>query len=256
MNTNILELLDGFSKQSRILVVDSEKLVLKEYGGEAGLIKWLVVNLSSTPVKMYPFVFNPRSRMEREVSFLRTDTPGFMKPGLRVVDYIGVRIIRDYVEGEEVDSSTSPQVFRVLGRSLGMLHCSGWALGDTKVSNFVSNDGRVYIVDAEQAVETWRKEHFSWDLVVFASTLGISCYSSCVTNQRAYLERIEAFLQGYLENPCAPVREAVYSLTEGDSRLLLFLLVPFPLNMGVSRLLKGMQGLTHRDESIPTWSPR
>jgi len=238
LDIDILELLDSFSRQVDVVAIDSRKLVVKEYGSERGLVKWFIVNLSAIPIGVYPFALNPVNRMEREVGFLRGHTRGFLKPELYVVDYVGKRIVRSYVEGEKLSYHSKPEVFSEFGRSLSELHCSGWALGDTKISNFIYNGKGVYIVDAEQSLKTDSIEHYAWDLVVFLSTLGISCYSNCAINPYFYEERVEGFLKGYLESPCSRVSDAVGAVRNGNTRILLYLLVPFPLNTKAIKLLE------------------
>lgn len=238
MTPNIIELLDGFSRQSRLLITGSEKLILKEYNSRVGLVKWFMVNVSSTPIKPYPYTLSSISRMEREVSFFKASTQGFKKPRIHVVDYIGVRVIRDYIEGEKISYESSAEVYEQYGRNLGMLHCSGWALGDTKLSNFVYNSSGVYVIDAEQAIKTNRIEHYAWDIAVFASTFSIGCYSTCILNEEEYTGKIKSFIEGYLETPCSIPGEVVGILKD---RAEILLLIPFPLNFFFLKTLKTIQ---------------
>ncbi|ACL10969.1 Mn2+-dependent serine/threonine protein kinase [Desulfurococcus amylolyticus 1221n] len=240
MNINILEVLDSLSRQTSVIMVGSKKLVVKEYGREVGLIKWFMVNLSSFSIKMYPFVLNPRNRMEREVAFLKTSTPGFSKPSLYIVDYIGKRIIRGYVEGEKLTYTMPVEVYRLLGELLGRLHCSNWAIGDTKISNFIHSGGEIYIIDAEQAIETRNVEHFIWDLIVLISTLAISCYTNCILNQNTYLDRLQGFIKGYLGSTCIPMETLSNIMLSDDVKILLYLLIPFPLNTATVKTLNNM----------------
>ena len=139
--------------QTRIMSSPDGKYVEKRYNG-TGSIKWLL----SPPFRMfYPFVALPESRLEREVGFLESDSD-IKKPKLYSCDRENRLIKREYIDGKQ-DCRDGVSV----GEALSSIHGTGYVLGDTKLSNFLSNDAGCYVIDAEQAIKSDKKKYRVWD---------------------------------------------------------------------------------------------
>ncbi|MEM1834655.1 MAG: serine/threonine protein kinase, partial [Thermosphaera sp.] len=87
---SILEYLDEFSSQIEIHEVPGKKLVVKKYKKETGILKWLLINASNLTINIYPFVFQPFKRLEREVCFYKEGSKSFKKPVLYLVDFLNL----------------------------------------------------------------------------------------------------------------------------------------------------------------------
>ncbi|MEM0249425.1 MAG: serine/threonine protein kinase, partial [Desulfurococcaceae archaeon] len=228
MKLNLVNVLDTLSKQSRLVVVDGKMYVVKDYASEIGLLKWYIVTLSNIAMGIYPFKFEPVERLKREVSFMRRAFKCFHRPELLLVDYGRVKIVREFVKGKVYNYNAPCSVHFELGRGMGSCHESGWVLGDTKISNFVYQGDRVYIVDAEQAINEYNPEYAAWDLLVLASTLFMEGYVKALNTDMSG-RVIEFILKGYLEGNGDGIN-VLKTLRTSDFKALLYLLVPFPLN--------------------------
>ena len=149
---SIIEYLDYFSKQTQIYKLNGKKLVIKNYKKETGILKWLVINATNLTINIYPFAFQPLKRLERECFFFKEAPKIFSKPKIYLTDFVKLKLVREYVEGVSYSSILDEAEFRKLGNRLCRLHLEGWALGDSKISNFVSRGRGIYIVDAEEAI--------------------------------------------------------------------------------------------------------
>lgn len=227
MRISLLSLLDTITKQARIVMVNGKLYVEKTYNVEPGVMKWYLIAASNFAFGVYPFKLKPLERLEREVTFLTSKNTCFEKPDIVIVDYMNLKVIREYVRGETYNFSAPPPVHYSIGRELGKCHEAGWALGDTKISNFIYDDGRIYVVDAEQAVNDGKPEYYAWDLLILASTLSIDGYAK--TFRIEDRERVfGSILRGYLDGNTKGLE--VLSVLRDQMKILVYLLVPFPLS--------------------------
>lgn len=227
MKLSILSLLDAIAKQTRIVMVNGKLYVEKTYSVELGVIKWYLVATSNLAIGIYPFKFRPAERLEREVQFLTSKNSCFEKPGLVLVDYVNLKIVRDYLKGDPYGFNAPLSIHYALGKELGRCHDRGWALGDTKVSNFIYQDNRVYIVDAEQAVQESRPDYFAWDLLVLISTLAVDGYTRALHLEDR--ERVfENILRGYTHGNSRGIE--VVDVLKNQMKPLVYFLIPFPLS--------------------------
>lgn len=229
MNLNPLVLIDNIYKQTKYLMIDSNLYVIKDYASEIGLFKWHIITLSNLAVKIYPFTQDPLERMKREVTFYRAPITCICKPDLILVDYVGLRTIRGFIKGDMYDFNAPVNIHYEIGRSLGRCHEEGWVFGDTKITNYMVSQGRIYLIDAEQALMERNTRYEAWDLLVLISTLTINGYVKALTDDQQYERIIRSIFKGYLEGNVEGI-EVLKSLKSGEFKLLSYLLVPFPLN--------------------------
>lgn len=165
------------------------RVVVKDYIRMA--VKWLPAAVLSGAVIRYRL--GPRSRLAAEYRYLRllrdvVPTPRFL---LVCSDIARAAAVREYVEGDPVLDSRDPGRWRLAGRVIGLVHSSGYILGDSNPGNIVVDPaGRPWLIDAEQA-RPYSDKGAAWDIVValvYASTFG------------ARREQLEALLEGYSES--------------------------------------------------------
>jgi tRNA A-37 threonylcarbamoyl transferase component Bud32 len=120
---------------------------------------------------------------------------GFNVP--EVIDHSDTTIVKEYVPGETLDKALTPEVSYDLGKLIGELHKGngkeeGISLGgDTKLDNFVLNDGEIYIIDPECAGYVSRRNP-SLDLRTVIEQIIVRA-----DDPAAYVDK---FVGGYLEN--------------------------------------------------------
>ncbi len=226
---NLGGLLDKLISQSEVVETAEGRYVLKSFWGEKSSIKWLPVTALLSPI--YPFAFNPRERLRRELDFFNAGWSSFKTPRILEIDEENYRVVREYVDGRQIDIDMEA---RKLGLAMGEVHERGWALGDTKPTNFlVGSDGTLYIIDAEQAVKDAEKHHAAWDiyLIIF-----IASYMY-IRSPGVFEEFVREFISGHSET-CK--RSEIYGeLSSAKFEGLLILLPPSHLY----KLVKITEGL-------------
>ncbi len=226
------------SSSSQITVIErapSEKRVLKKYSGGIGLIKWFLIKAATVPVPLYPIAFNPKVRMQRELSFFEYMSKYMKTPKIYEISWDELSVEREYIVGESIYRSNEEEFFRKLGRALGTVHSHGRALGDSKCSNFIaSSSGDVVIIDAEQAIETTNIEHYAWDIAVLVATLGYTINN--ILDVGGFKSRVKPILEGYVSTYCASTLKAIVD----DARLKAFLSIttPTPFNFAALEVIK------------------
>ncbi len=193
----LLDIIDKLLSQSRIIEYHGRRAVMKKYGYEPGLVKWLAITALNMPLRIYPFTLDPRQRMERETVFFTRRPGGVRVPRVLEENWEELYIIREYVEGEKIHGLSPPETYAALAETLARIHGSGYAMGDTKFTNFLDSDG-IIVIDAEQAVETMETVHYSWDILVILTTLTASALrGNPPWNPRRLVERFESFVEAY-----------------------------------------------------------
>jgi tRNA A-37 threonylcarbamoyl transferase component Bud32 len=173
------------------------KLAVKRYQDIKGM-KWGVLNLWS--LRNADFTANPMERMYREYKAVQ-DLRSF---GLSTPEIIAVFLdqkmtVTRFVEGKDLSKLESEYLngetqdlspFEFFGRDLGIMHNSGYCMGDTKPSNTIfSPDSKIFFTDLEQAKSGTNK---TWDVAEFIY------YSARFTLKEDKLRKIiQAFVQGY-----------------------------------------------------------
>ena len=200
----------GFYIQTRLLKVDDRSVVVKCYSSSTSF-KWYLI---SPAFRRYPYTSDPIERMNREINFLTYNWGERIKvPRLLDFDYETLCIYREFIEGEEIYSTLH---FIELGKALRYIHDEGFALGDTKIENFIYNSV-INVIDAEQSIETRNTSYFAWDLLVLTFSMA---YKFLKDPHTFYLNLV-SLLDGYSID-----KEIAKELTN-ISNIPLLTLIPF-----------------------------
>jgi len=163
-------------------------------------LKWAFLNLWSLPTKW--FEMSPLSRLEREyVATRRLRELGLNTPQIislvlkerimvsRFIEGMSLdKIVKGVIEGRSVDSS----LISLYGENIARAHKYGYSLGDTKPSNAIVSDGKLFITDLEQSTEYGDP---AWDIALFvyySNKLTMSVDGARIVTR--------AFLEGYLKS--------------------------------------------------------
>lgn len=224
----------GFSQVS-FEEIACVKIVVKSYGVEKSYAKWFFIKTFSLPAKLYPFAMNPYERIKREVYFTEKNLEEGIVPRIILVDWIGKRVVKEYINASTFDLTNLVR-YEFVAKLLSRIHDKGFALGDSKYSNFLVKDHELFLVDAEQAIETNNVNFMFWDLIVFLSTCMTKLIYGC--HKREGLESIlEAFLNRYVEQSCRAV-EVMESIRNVKYRLATYTLIPYPFNIKLVSMIR------------------
>jgi len=229
--------------QTNPVIVDGVKLVFKNYAGEPGVLKWFLVKTANIVARVYPYTLDPATRMKREVEFFEHRNCPIPRPRVFAKDWVKLTLVREFVEGEHVDPH-NPSDYRVVGEALAKLHSAGFALGDSKLYNFVvAPSGSVYVIDGEQAIETWNKGYMYWDLLVFVisatyALIELSARRALQVAENAYRELLESYLAvgGVFAERVLMEREKI------NYKVLAHMLLPIPYNVVYSKVVASIAG--------------
>ncbi len=168
--------------QVKVLDYTGTKRVLKKYNG-TNSTKWLPFPLMWL---FYPFAVSSKSRLERELEFLNADNR-IKKPKVYEFSIEKKELYREYVQGKLTYCDGSK-----IGKLMSDIHKEGYSLGDSKLDNFICNEGGAYIIDAEQAVRTKSKRYMYWDISLLILSSAYYNYSN--------INGFKSFLQGFSNN--------------------------------------------------------
>ena len=200
----------GFYTQTRVIKVDGRNIVVKCYSSSTSF-KWYLI---SPAFRRYPYTSNPVERMNREINFLTYNWGDTIKvPKLIDFDFDTLCIYREFVDGEEINTTLH---FSELGKALRYIHDKGFALGDTKIENFLFNSN-ISVIDAEQSIETENISYFAWDLLVLTFSMA---YKFLKDPQTFYLNLL-SLLDGY------SISKEMASELTNISNIPLLTLIPF-----------------------------
>lgn len=177
----------------------AENFVVKNFASIKAL-KWAAMNVWAVGIKK--FDFDPASRLRREYRAMRyLRGMGFNTPQiiayvpdkkLLITRYIdGIRL-SDIIESVLLDKSSDTAVITEWGRLLERLHAKGHTMMDTKPSNMLLCDNKLYLTDLEQFTFGDDK---AWDIACFIY------YSMKFTSNEAGARKVaRVFLDGYMQN--------------------------------------------------------
>ena len=179
--------------------VRTEKIVVKHFASVKA-VKWAAMNLWVAGVKR--FQVDPSARLSKEyAAMLHMRTLDIDTPEILAIALDKRLLITKYIEGETLsniinsilDNKTSDTSMIVLfGKTLHKLHANGCTLVDTKPSNMLVSDGRMYFTDLEQF--TFGDDR-AWDVICFVY------YSMKFTsNVEGARKVVRAFLDGYMQD--------------------------------------------------------
>ncbi len=232
---DFFSIVDDFFKQSTTIIVDSEEYIWKKYTNEYGLVKWLVIQLASLPVAVYPFEMDPEKRMIREISFMSDTSKRTKTPKIYAVDWMDYSIVREYISGKSFDPTLWKEDYVEIGRVLAKVHLDGYVLGDTKYLNFLrTQEGEYYVIDAEQAIKSEKHEYRFWDILVFL----VTCIYKIMYDKRLnaldfFPDMIEGFIKGYSEETGSneQVINVLKTVSKINYKTIIYVLLPIPYNV-------------------------
>jgi tRNA A-37 threonylcarbamoyl transferase component Bud32/predicted nucleotidyltransferase len=177
----------------------TERLVVKQFASIKA-IKWTAVNIWAAGIKK--FDVDPASRLRREYGAMRyLRSAGFNTPEIVACVSDKRLLITRFVEGKRLsetidqillNKSTETDIITLWGQTLQLLHSKGHTLVDTKPTNVLVHDNKLFFTDLEQFSFDSDK---SWDIACFLY------YSLKFTsNEEAARKVVRAFLEGYLED--------------------------------------------------------
>jgi Kae1-associated kinase Bud32 len=176
-----------------------ERFVVKDFASIRA-VKWAAVNVWAAGVKK--FDFDPVSRLRREYRAMRY----LRSIGLNAPDIVACvpdkkLLITRYIDGEKLSEiieeillgkSDDTSVVTQWGQILQVLHAKGHTVMDTKPSNILLYDNKLYFTDLEQFTFDSDK---AWDIACFLY------YSMKFTsNEEAVRKIVRAFLDGYMQH--------------------------------------------------------
>jgi len=207
--------LGEFYSTTQLLEISDErrvqKIVVKRFKNIAAL-KWAFLNVWALPTKK--FEQNPDARMAYEyTALLKFRELGFNTPHILLL-YLSDRIlVTEFLEGKSLaeiiakylsGESDNLEPVKLYGRTLAVVHSKGYTLGDTKPSNTLYSDSKLYLTDLEQAMEGGDP---SWDVAEFIY------YAIKLTPSLQRVKSfVEAFKEGYLTGGDRGVLKAAASL--------------------------------------------
>jgi tRNA A-37 threonylcarbamoyl transferase component Bud32/predicted nucleotidyltransferase len=162
-------------------------------------LKWAFLNLWALPTRW--FEMSSLTRLGREYVAMRKlreiglNTPEIisivLNKRIMVTNFIeGMnlgKIVKDILSGYDANKSA----ISMYGESIAHAHKYGYSLGDTKPSNAILSNGKIFITDLEQASEHGDK---AWDIALFLY------YSNKLTLNASGARVItQEFLKGYLK---------------------------------------------------------
>ncbi|HUH99962.1 MAG TPA: hypothetical protein VLY65_02865 [Nitrososphaerales archaeon] len=184
----LLTLKDGDGKEARF--------VFKHFA-DIRSVKWTLLNFWSHSRK---FSTSPQARMHREYSA----TLALKGKGVRVPAILGAVLddkvlVKEFVEGERlsdliqhilVGRRDGTEVVERFGGAMAQVHRAGFALGDSKATNVISEpDGGLCFTDLEQASEGGDQ---AWDVAAFLY------YQAKLSLKEPGMRKVsDAFLNGY-----------------------------------------------------------
>ncbi len=194
--------LAGVLNEVFLVTAGKEQLVVKKFTDWHGF-KWFTLNLVSLGSKL--FAVSGKARMTNEYGMNRY----LGKRGLRVpnIVYLSVKqriLVERYLSGpsyadlakEAVNQSklteAQTKLAESLGETLADIHQTGVSVGDTKPENFVVKDGKIFVVDLEQA---GKRKDYAWDIAELLFYIGHYRISPTITGGLRGI--VEAIATGY-----------------------------------------------------------
>ena len=176
-----------------------ERFVVKHFASVKAM-KWTAMNVWVAGIKK--FQVDPSTRLGREYTAIRhVKTLGFDAPTILAVVLDKRLLITKYIEGEMlsdiIDSvlqnkSSDTTMIMQFGKALCRLHADGCTVGDTKASNMLVSNGRIYFTDLEQFAFGDEKP---WDVICF-----IYYSVKFTSNEEGARKVVRAFLDGYIQD--------------------------------------------------------
>ncbi|MDT7875535.1 lipopolysaccharide core heptose(II) kinase RfaY [Sulfolobaceae archaeon RB850M] len=196
--------------QTKIVRVDDRQIVMKCYNSSSSF-KWYFI---SPLFRNYPYTSDPKERMDRELDFFTYRWSKINVPKVIDFDYDNLCLYREFIEGNEIIDEDQ---FEKLGESIRYIHDNNYVLGDTKLENFIVKEGKISVIDAEQAIRSNNNSYMAWDLLVLFFSLSYNY----LNDPKKFSTTIERILYGY--NPSKEITKELMSIKAVN----LLSLIPF-----------------------------
>ena len=177
----------------------SERFVVKHFASVRA-VKWAAMNVWVAGVKR--FYIDPSTRLSIEYAAMHyVKTIGIDAPEILAVVLSNRLLITKYIEGEKlsdiIDSllqnkSSDTSAITKFGEALYKLHANGCTVVDTKPSNMLLSNGKIYFTDLEQFDFSDDKP---WDVICF-----IYYSVKFTSNEDGARKIVRAFLDGYMRD--------------------------------------------------------
>jgi tRNA A-37 threonylcarbamoyl transferase component Bud32 len=194
--------LAGVLNEVSLVTAGKEQLVIKKFTDWHGF-KWFALNLVSIGSKL--FSVSGRARMTNEYGMNRY----LAKRGVNVptIVYLSVKqkiLVERYLKGSPLSESvkeavnqqnltgSQSELIESMGETLARVHGVGVSIGDSKPENFLIEDGKIFIVDLEQAA---KRADYAWDIAELLFYIGHYCIRP--VPPPALKQLVEAFVKGY-----------------------------------------------------------
>lgn len=234
---SIIEILNDFLSQIKVIELNNRKIVFKNYRREHGLIKWFLIKIGSNISKTYPYAIDPYERMIRETSFFNEMIDVLNTPRVLLKDWINLLIAREFIEGFSSKPDNEDDL-RNISRLIACIHEYGYVLGDTKFYNFVKTNSKYYIIDAEQAIASSNEKYMYWDLLVFvivSTYYIINKYLTKAIDTAQYV--IKTFLENYVDERGYKAISVLKNYDLLNYKSLVYILLPIPINTYYLRIV-------------------
>lgn len=225
---SIIEILNNFLSQIKIIEFNDKKIVIKEYSREYGLFKWFLLKTGSDISKTYPYTIDPYERMMRETVFFEEMNSLINVPNIFVKDWVNSLIIREYIDGDSSKPDYSDNL-KNIAKIIASIHDYSYVLGDTKFYNFIKTSNKYYIIDAEQAIRSNNEKYMYWDLFVFITIsiyYVINKYLTKATSISQYV--INEFLLNYINERGSRALDVLKNYDSINYKSLIYILLPIP----------------------------
>lgn len=189
----------------------NEKIVVKNFKDEKSA-KWILTSLLTIFTKR--FRMSPLTRLHKEYTAIKDLRKfGFNTPQIVSVCLNERILATKFIEGTDLekivdkalkskDADTSP--IRLYGENLALVHAYGYTLGDTKPSNSMFSDGKIFFIDLEQAGKGGDN---AWDVAEF-----VYYPAKFSLDTEGEKRVVSAFLEGYLKHGDKKVVKSILDL--------------------------------------------
>jgi tRNA A-37 threonylcarbamoyl transferase component Bud32 len=182
---------------------EKQKFIVKRFRDWSNL-KWLSLALWSFGTTSFAVL--GRSRLEREYAINKfLYCKGFPVPKVLYISPQRRMLFEEFIEGKKLietikriissnQDDKDTLLVKEVGRKIAEAHVLGVSLGDCKPENFVTDNGKVFFLDLEQATRGGDK---TWDIAEFLYYSGHYCSPMSSSNATSVIAK--NFIDGYLK---------------------------------------------------------
>jgi tRNA A-37 threonylcarbamoyl transferase component Bud32 len=235
---------------------EEQRFVVKRFRDWSSL-KWLSLALWSFGTKAFAVL--GKSRLEREYAINKfLHSKGFPVPKIFYISPQKRLLFEEFIVGEKLvetikrivstnNDAKDITLVREVGRKIAEAHKLGVSLGDCKPENFITEKGKVFFLDLEQATRDGDK---TWDVAEFLYYSGH--YSSLVSSSNHVSIIAKNFIGGYVE--AGGKTETVKKAASARYTKVFSVFTPPHILLAISNICQkiGNNQLKDKSESSPT----